>query len=323
MNRETIRARLGHTILASIFAQGSEEWTAGQYLKEMVDCPWSDASYLLSLPTPVKFSTHACKMAVERHAHPQYELMYVYSGQLTHRFDDAVVTAREGDLVILCPGAHHSIDACGTGDIAVNIIAADSFFSPDFLQLISTTRPIANLFLGQSGERYMHLSSRGDADSRALADLLIAEFLDPDISSVNMIKCHLAALLNALYRVYGQNIGYVYQNEDTGRGDMLFILSYIQNYFATATLTETARVFGYDRYYLSKAIRQKLGLTFVELKHYFCIEEAKRLLTTTDLSVREIAGQVGFNNISYFYKIFREKFEASPAEYRTKHQDQN
>jgi AraC-like DNA-binding protein len=243
-------------------------------------------------------------------------MMYVYSGEIVHRFDDEVVAMREGDLLLIAPGECHAVDACGPEAIAVNIIAAKSFLTPEFLALISACAPVAELLSGNAGASHMLLPGRGDEAARTHADLLISEFLDPDISSVNMIKCHLAALLNALYRVYGTNAGHVYLTQRGEKGDISYILTYIQNHFATVTLTETARQFGYDRYYLSKAIRKKLGFTFIGIKHYFCVEEAKRLLTATELSVREVSERVGFSNASYFYKIFVGTCGVTPAQYR-------
>ena len=43
---------------------------------------------------------------------------------------------------------------------------------------------------------------------------------------------------------------------------------------------------------------------------------ATNLLETTDMSIREIAVKVGVNNISYFNKIFKKKFNLTPKEYR-------
>ncbi len=316
MNRETIRARLTHHVFTSVYAQESAEWAAGRYAEGRVDCPWSEAAVLLNLPTPIKFGTHGCRAAVEKHAHPQVEMMYVLSGEIVHRFDDEMLVMGEGDLLIIAPGKSHAVDACGPDAIAVNIIAEESFLTPEFLGLLSGCAPAAGILSRAKIPRHILLSGRGDETATTLADFLISEFLDPDVSSVNMIKCYLAALLNALYRVYGENSGRIYQADHRERGDVSFILSYMQNHFATATLAEASRLFGYDKYYLSKVFRKKLGLSFIETKHYFCVEEAKRLLTETEISVRAVSERVGFNNTSYFYRIFAENCGMTPAQYR-------
>lgn len=48
------------------------------------------------------------------------------------------------------------------------------------------------------------------------------------------------------------------------------------------------------------------------------LEYAERLLTVTDKSISEISAQSGFNNESYFYKLFRKKYGTTPRDYRLK-----
>ena len=47
------------------------------------------------------------------------------------------------------------------------------------------------------------------------------------------------------------------------------------------------------------------------------IDEAKRLLLTTNLAVSEVAGMVGYDNISYFSTVFRKHTGMSPVDWRT------
>ncbi len=49
------------------------------------------------------------------------------------------------------------------------------------------------------------------------------------------------------------------------------------------------------------------------------IEEAKRLLETTSLSVKEIAAQVGIGDPSHFAQNFEQRYRLTPANYRTRH----
>lgn len=318
MNRSTIRARLKHSIVMSVFSFESPEWASGKYSLSMVDKPWRDAGPLLTMPAPVKFNTHHRKNTILRHDHIYYELMYVYSGEIVHTFDNEVITMRDGDLLIIAPGEFHTVEPCSEDAIAVNIICEKQFMETELHSLLTTCAAVTDLLSQLSPDRHIFLPSRSDPTSRTIAELLLSEFLDPDISSLNQIKSYLASLINSLYRVYGMNDGHVYLKSENGKGDISYILSYIQNHYATVTLSELARVFSYDNYYLSKVIRKQLGATFIELKHYFCIEEAKRLLRTSNLTVREICEQIGFNNMSYFYKIFAANCGLTPAEYRTK-----
>jgi len=68
--------------------------------------------------------------------------------------------------------------------------------------------------------------------------------------------------------------------------------------------------------YLSDTIRHHSGKTALTLIHDFVIEEAKRLLSTSNKSVSEISYLLGFEYPNYFSKLFKRKTNLSPSEFR-------
>jgi AraC-like DNA-binding protein len=64
--------------------------------------------------------------------------------------------------------------------------------------------------------------------------------------------------------------------------------------------------------------KEEYRLTFKQLINKMRIEEAKRLLRETDLRIIDIALNLGFNDISYFNKLFKTCERVTPAEYREK-----
>ena len=62
------------------------------------------------------------------------------------------------------------------------------------------------------------------------------------------------------------------------------------------------------REYFSRRFKKETGYKFSEFLLKIRMEEAHRLLLTTDLSVTRIAGETGFNNDSYFFCQFQEIF---------------
>ena len=49
------------------------------------------------------------------------------------------------------------------------------------------------------------------------------------------------------------------------------------------------------------------------------LEDAKNLLSKTDIPITEIAFDVGFNDVSYFIQLFKNKFSTTPLKYRKMH----
>jgi len=59
--------------------------------------------------------------------------------------------------------------------------------------------------------------------------------------------------------------------------------------------------------------------SFSELANEYRLREAQELLTTTDLSITDIAYSVGFSSITSFNRVFKEITEQSPTEFRATH----
>lgn len=318
MDRATICEKLRRFTVTSIYAHGSREWRAGRFNLTTDDGEENTIIDILDTTTHISFSTHYATRAIPRHAHPHFELMYLLRGRITHRLDGGNVTMGEGDLLMIAPGESHSVDACSDDTIAVNIILKPDFLSPALLRSLAPCGSIYEMLSGGRGG-YLHLSARGSLEAEQAADMLLSEFLDPDVLSAELLKCHFISLMCAFYRAQVGGDGRVYTRRSDGHSNVTFVLSYIEKNYATATLNEAARQFGYDRSYLSKLIRRYTGRTFIELKHSFCVENAKLLLEETKLSVREISERIGFSNVSYFYEVFGSECGMTPSEWRQQH----
>ena len=73
---------------------------------------------------------------------------------------------------------------------------------------------------------------------------------------------------------------------------------------------------GYDVYWLSREIKKRTGKTYKELLLSKRMQQASYLLTKSSLPVTDIIELVGYDNSSYFYRKFKEKYGLSPKEYR-------
>ena len=93
--------------------------------------------------------------------------------------------------------------------------------------------------------------------------------------------------------------------------------AYIRDHFRENINREDVAAIAYiTPNYLSKRFRIKKGMNLREFINQIRIEEAKRLLLTTNLSVSEVAGLSGYENISYFSTVFRKYTGMSPIDWR-------
>ncbi|MBN1836573.1 MAG: helix-turn-helix transcriptional regulator [Spirochaetales bacterium] len=79
---------------------------------------------------------------------------------------------------------------------------------------------------------------------------------------------------------------------------------------------EVARACNMSYGYFSKVFHQRTGNTFTELLNRFRYERACSMLEETGLNISQIALECGFNDQSYFSKVFRRQAGISPKEYR-------
>ena len=69
-------------------------------------------------------------------------------------------------------------------------------------------------------------------------------------------------------------------------------------------------------YYLSHLFKEELDITFIEYLTRVRIEEARRLLFQTSMSIQEITQRVGYVDPSYFSRVFKKVTGMTPNRYR-------
>ncbi len=100
---------------------------------------------------------------------------------------------------------------------------------------------------------------------------------------------------------------------------ILEIKRYIEeNYYKNISLNEVADMFFISANYLSERFKREVGCTFMDYLTRIRIEHAKILLKEDDLTVGEICSMVGYENSTYFNKVFKRKVGVSPGQYRRK-----
>ena len=96
------------------------------------------------------------------------------------------------------------------------------------------------------------------------------------------------------------------------------IAEYLEkNYHLNITLDELAKMFYFSREHLSRAFKKAYRINLFDYITNLRLEESKKLMAQTTMSLEDIAIQTGFNSGSYFSKTFKKRIGLSPKEYRT------
>lgn len=94
-------------------------------------------------------------------------------------------------------------------------------------------------------------------------------------------------------------------------------ITYIKDHLTEeVTVKDTAKALMVNPNYLSTVFAKEMGESFIEFVNKQRIKQATSLLKYTTMQVQEIAYAVGYNNTSYFAKVFMKEYKKSPRQYR-------
>lgn len=94
------------------------------------------------------------------------------------------------------------------------------------------------------------------------------------------------------------------------------ILQFLNEYHGNISLSDLCSNFGRSKSHISHMFKSKSGITIREYCNNLKLEDARKLLSETDLSITEIAFEAGFNDASYFVHLFSQKHGITPLKYR-------
>lgn len=94
---------------------------------------------------------------------------------------------------------------------------------------------------------------------------------------------------------------------------------YLEKHFHMDISLETAAAHvGLSSYYFSKLFKEYTGVNFIDELTRIRVERAKQLLFESELSLKEICYEVGYNDPNYFSRVFKKAVGMTPSHYRRK-----
>jgi AraC-like DNA-binding protein/quercetin dioxygenase-like cupin family protein len=268
----------------------------------------------------IAFFVHPRYAVFPSHRHSFIELIYVYSGQCNQIINDTPVTMQQGEMCILDTHTFHSIQKAGKDDIIINCLMRKSFFDAVLLGRLSGNDVFARFFIkiiyqSKNFDEYIVLHSAESRKIQQLMKMILCEYYDKTMCSDEVINSYMIILFAEMLQVYKRDLNT--RNLPTLHNTKISdIILYIQKNYKDVTLKSVAKHFYFHPTHLSKILKKITGTRFIDILHQVRLNKAGILLKTTDLPVKMIANEVGYENISFFYRIFKKHFECTPSEYR-------
>ncbi|MFB9769251.1 AraC family transcriptional regulator [Lactiplantibacillus modestisalitolerans] len=256
------------------------------------------------------------------HKHNYVEIMIPLLGDCTVVTKREKLHAAQDDIIVMGNNAVHRVEPISTGAIVVNLALKQSAFTMndfDFMLAESATPSVATMLFSLLSNENHGEANYGlfkiQHDPKIVDTLydVIQEYYHADNQTSQIIRLEILTLFLRLIRVAGTTKVEVAAHRTT---DLLALLLYIEKHYADITLRDMAAYFGFNPNYLSSYLKRATGLTFIKLVHLQRVNVAAKYLTYSSAPIEQIAVKVGYENPSYFYKVFRQHLNVSPTEYR-------
>ena len=272
-------------------------------------------SKLLSPGKIITIRPHTRFVAFPEHSHDYVEMVYMCSGETVHRVNGQEIRLRQGELLMLGQNARQSIAPAGEHDVAVNIIVRPEFFSGTLPFLGEEETPLRRFIIscltGENEAGYLLFHVAELLPVQNLIENLLYTLMEETPNKRGIHQLTMGLLFSQLL-----NHTEALQFESAEENIILSVLRYVEENYKDGSLTEAAAMLHYELTSLSRLIRQKTGKNYTELLQEKRLSQAAWLLRNTDRRVNEIAVSVGYENISYFHRLFAARFGCSPKKYR-------
>ncbi|QGQ94536.1 AraC family transcriptional regulator [Paenibacillus psychroresistens] len=244
------------------------------------------------------------------HWHEFYELVLVIAGTATHGLNGKSIPLRRGSLFLLTPADFHEINVTpGESLLFYNVIFSG----------IRLDEPLINMLFEQDQQHYYDFTEPETKRLEVEFTLMQTEENQQQIGQDRLIQGALERILIELVRaIQVLSVAQISINKPLIQPSIRKAMIYIEHHFReNITLEEVARQAQLVPNYFSTCFRKMTSITFQQYLQDLRIHFAKSLLQASRLlSVTEICYASGFNNLSHFIRVFKQKTGYSPNVFR-------
>ena len=243
----------------------------------------------------------------EVHAHLNYEVIFVIRGNCSVTLDDTVRMLEASEFVVINSLQRHGYNIDGEHDL-----------------------------IGRFHIPYNHISDENDVQE---VTFVLSKETEDKAAAIDKARTILSTMFSLsvqgnealeIQKLYYQFLELLFEYFSFGEAKqgipiadkeedrrICEIMEYVNhNYNKNISLGDLASRLYLSSAYLSKYIKQRMGVNFIELLNQTRLSHAANILTNTDENIAQIALDVGFSNLASFNRNFKEKYGTTPSRYR-------
>jgi YesN/AraC family two-component response regulator len=263
---------------------------------------------------PFDLSIHKRDTGYPLHRHNFAEFLFVTKGCGIEIINGQKREMKVGDFTFLLPYQVHEI--CMENGDEVEFyncnIALDPFFESD--EISKSLYSI--LFCADDVPASVHLKKEEQVIMNSLLQDMLHQFSHRSLTNKLLFRANLIKVIVMFHNIrYGKDDAMI--NANKPKSNIWKVIHYVHShYFEDIKLKNLAEQFHYSVPYLSAAFKQYVGQNFNEFLHEIRLKHACSLLTSTDMSIVDIAIESGFESYITFLRVFKDHNNTSPANYR-------
>jgi len=235
------------------------------------------------------------------HSHNFCEIMYITRGKGVIAIENEQYTVKMGDIIVYNSGVFHE-EKSHDKEFSILFFAVDNLQIPGFLE--GCIVPVGASPVIEAGSY----------------DDMLKAFLSVMVDELTQKKAHYKAISTSIatmfcyyiLRLYGVKIENPRHTEICNEA-----MKYInENYQSDISLDTIASSVHLSKYHFLRIFKETLGISPMKRLLHVRLSAAKDLLGRTDLSIKDIAMAVGYENALTFSRVFKNSENISPTDYR-------
>jgi AraC family transcriptional regulator, melibiose operon regulatory protein len=277
---------------------------------------------------PIEENIFVCQQLpsayVPLHIHQYIEVIYVYQGKCTVVLQDGEINLSEGGMIMIDKHTPHTVKGILSSDIIIDMKLKHDYLSAGFLSRF-TNKSIISQFLIDSvidnrrANNYLYFPAEGRSKVVGIMEQIMCEYFERDFFSADIINGYLFILFTELIRRNNSSTSTEKENLNHKDAIILDFLKFIEDHYKECSLTQMADHYKYHPNYISAVLKKATGKSFKDLHQSQRLNKAALYLTNSNLPIPDIAEEVGYSSVSFFYKKFNDVFCQTPKEYRDNH----
>jgi AraC-like DNA-binding protein/mannose-6-phosphate isomerase-like protein (cupin superfamily) len=257
---------------------------------------------------------------VPMHTHQYIELIYVYKGKCNVVLRNNEIHISEDGIILIDKNTPHTVKETSEEDIIIEIKLKHDYLSSGFISRFNNKSIISQFLIdsiidSRRANNYLYFPFEERSNIVGIMEQIMGEYFEKDAFTTGIIDAYFFILFTELIRQTNRSTNML--TETLKKEDnILDFLKYIEDHYKDCSLSELADKFKYHPNYISAVLKKATGKSCVDLLQIQRLNKAALYLANSDSPIPEIAEEVGYSSVSFFYKKFNEIFLQTPKEYR-------